>query len=260
MRARFGVMLLKFYLGTHIANWLGKEQLSDVPLFISRRQLFKRKTFPRATMGWALDSGGFTELNKYGEWTLTTTQYAQEVRRFRDEVGNLEWAAAQDWMCEPVVRKKTGKTTQEHQQLTVINFLELRNTHPDLPFVPVLQGWERDDYLRHIDDYARSGIDLANEPLVAIGSVCRRQASDEIASIVKELHNCGLSLHGFGVKLKGIEKAGHALKSSDSLAWSFTARYKDPLPGHEARHKNCANCLDFALLWREKIETVLKYD
>jgi hypothetical protein len=42
--------------------------------------------------------------------------------------------------------------------------------------------------------------------------------------------------------------AGDALVSADSMAWSARARREAPLPGHP--HKNCANCLEFALLWR----------
>lgn len=46
-----------FYLGTHMANWLGQ---TDVPLFVSHMRLRDRKTYPRALGPWALDSGAFT--------------------------------------------------------------------------------------------------------------------------------------------------------------------------------------------------------
>lgn len=51
-----------FYLGTSEVRWLGQ---ANVPLFISHRRLAPRKSFPRALTGWALDSGGFTELSMY---------------------------------------------------------------------------------------------------------------------------------------------------------------------------------------------------
>lgn len=44
-------------------------------------------------------------------------------------------------MCEPSMLKKTGKTVQEHQTLTINNFIELRQLAADLPIIPVLQGW-----------------------------------------------------------------------------------------------------------------------
>ena len=67
------------------------------------------------------------------------------VRRYRDEIGGLEWAAPMDWMCEPFMLAKTGLTVAEHQARTVANYLELRSLAPELPFVPVLQGWSLDN-------------------------------------------------------------------------------------------------------------------
>src|SRR4051812_16379806 len=127
-----------FFLGTHQPYWLNKVQY---PLFISARRLrssFKKKT-PIATCKWALDSGGFTELNKYGTWTISEKQYIEEIKKYQESIGNLQWAAAQDWMCEPFVLEKTQKTIKEHQQLTIENFLNLKNIDADLPIIPVLQ-------------------------------------------------------------------------------------------------------------------------
>jgi len=33
-----------------------------------------------------------------GAGPLTPEQYVAAVRRYRDEIGNLDWAAPQDWM------------------------------------------------------------------------------------------------------------------------------------------------------------------
>lgn len=89
--------------------------------------------------------------------------------------------------------------------------------------------------------FHRAGVDLAAEPLVGLGSVCRRQATAEIERIVTTLAGQGLRLHGFGVKTAGLGRYGWAPHSADSLAWSYAARREPALPGH--RHKNCANCL-----------------
>ncbi len=35
------------------------------------------------------------------------------------------------------------------------------------------------------------------------------------------------------------------------VAWSYDARRGEPLPGHA--HRNCANCLPYALRWRARI-------
>ena len=46
----------QFLLGTHQPGWL---RTAGVPLLVSDRRL------PAAEVPWALDSGGFTELQKY---------------------------------------------------------------------------------------------------------------------------------------------------------------------------------------------------
>jgi hypothetical protein len=115
--------------------------------------------------------------------------------------------------------------------------------------IPVLQGWTLDDYLAHADAYHRAGIDLAAEPVVGLGSVCRRQATSEIGAIVDRLHAEGIRLHGFGVKTDGLARYSYGLASTDSLAWSYGARRRPALPGCTG-HKNCANCPRAALAWR----------
>jgi|SRR6185437_2064008 len=244
-----------FFLGTHMPGWLADPRFAEVPLFVSRRRLVKRRTLPRAKGRWACDSGGFMELSLFGGWTVGPRQYAGEIRRFRDEIGGMAWAAPNDWMCEPGILRSTGLDVVEHQRRTVANLLELRSIAPDLPFVPVLQGWQVDDYLRCVDAYDRAGVNLRKEPVVGVGTVCRRQNTTEGARIVRKLAGLGLKLHGFGFKVTGLRACGDALVSADSLAWSFRARRSDPLPGHS--HKSCANCPDFALAWRGEIEAGL---
>lgn len=239
-----------FYLGTHAPNWLA---LLRFPLFVSRRRIARShvRRFPRAVARWALDSGGFSELSLHGSWRTTAERYVAEVRLWRDEIGKLEWAAVQDWMCEPFMLKKTGLSIAEHQRRTVQSYLELRGRAPEIQWLPVLQGWALGDYLRHVDVYRAAGVQLEQLPLVGLGSVCRRQATDEAVSIIEVLTGHGLKLHGFGFKEQGLKKAGHLLSSSDSMAWSTHARKRPPLPGHE--HKSCANCHVYASWWRSRL-------
>jgi hypothetical protein len=211
------------------------------------------KTLPRAVAGWALDSGAFTELSMNGKWITTPAEYIQMVQRFSDNIGKLEFAAPQDWMCEPFILSKTGYTVLIHQQLTVMNFLELKSKAPQLPWIPVLQGWNLADYQRHVESYKTSGVILNELPLVGLGSVCRRQSTTEVATIVSMLYKQGIRLHGFGIKLKGIAMIGKQLQSSDSLAWSFSGRRLGRRWCASGTHKNCANCLEYALFWREQI-------
>lgn len=250
---------MRFYLGTHMPHWLGQ---LDVPLFVSDRTLRKRRTVPVARGEWALDSGGFTELKDYGSWDRgpSPRQYAERVRRYGEEIGGLVWAAPQDWMCEPLMIDGgwaggqrfagTHLSVAEHQRRTVENFLELRRIAADLPFMPVLQGWTAEDYLRCVDLYADAGVELAEYPTVGLGSVCRRNATSEIIALVQTLARAGLRLHGFGVKTTGVAEYAPDLVSADSMAWSYAGRRED---GCTPSHKNEANCQRYALTWRARV-------
>lgn len=238
---------MRFYLGTHRPHWLG---LTDVPLFVSRRTLAGRATFPRASGPWALDSGGYTELAGTGRWSVSVADYAEEVLLYAAEVGRLDFAAPMDWMCEPSIRERTGLTVEQHQRNTCANFDYLRYRLGDL-VVPVLQGWEPDDYLRHVEMYGRYRVNLDAEPVVGVGSVCRRHADGSILKALRPLLGLGLSLHAFGVRGDVLRAVHDQLGSADSMAWSFDARYASPLRG--CTHARCANCLRYALRWRERL-------
>lgn len=233
-----------FFLGVHITSAQWWE--AAVPLCVSRRRMPKRK-IPTACAPWILDSGGFSELSEFGEWRTSEDDYVREVERWRS-VGQLVWVAPQDWMCEPFVLEKTGGSVAVHQQMTVENFLRLRDRLGPL-VIPVLQGWTRDDYHLCWATYEANGVDLEDEPVVGIGSVCRRQNTAEAGEIVRSL--APLRLHGFGVKLTGLESFGDALLSADSMAWSYSARNAAPM--RDCSHKSCANCLRYALRWRSNL-------
>lgn len=263
---------LAFYLGAHHPRWL---EHSPVPLMVSARTLAKyrrRRTnvfpppragysaptvdvFPNARVPWALDSGGFTELSMYGHWTLDADDYGGLVVKIMEAGGAPpDFAAPQDWMCEPAIRAKTGYTVADHQELTLHNYLQLVGEFPFVPWLPVLQGWTVEDYLAHADAYDQAGVDLTAEPRVGLGSVCRLQDTVKPATIAQALHDRGITrLHGFGIKVDGLASYGHLLASADSLAWSFGARRRRRrLPG--CMHPGpCNNCLTYALAWREQV-------
>jgi hypothetical protein len=238
---------VRFFLGTHLPSWLG---WLGVPLFVSHRRLVRLGRLPVAVESWALDSGGFSELSLHGQWQTTPAAYGRAILRYRDEIGSLAWAAPQDWMCEPPILSRTGRTVGFHQAATVASFLELRDRVGGV-VVPVLQGWRLGEYLACAERYRDAGVDLAAEPVVGLGSVCRRQGTGSIARIVTELAGCGFALHGFGVKTRGLGVYAQHLVSADSLAWSFSARRQPRLPG--CTHRSCANCARWALRWRDRV-------
>lgn len=250
-----------FYLGTHEPSWL---RTAGVPLFVARSRLARVARWRPATTRWAMDSGGFTELGTHGKWRFTVADYAEEIARAEDEIGMLDWAAPMDSMCEPQVLARTGRTVEAHQHETVERYLELVEL-TDTYVPPVLQGYEPDDYWRCAALYAEAGVDLLSKPVVGLGTVCRRQATKEIGRLVQGLSAAGLKLHGFGVKLDGLEQYGRLLESADSLAWSYGARKKahhygpDPDCPHGQDGKgSCSNCIRYALSWRADVIALMQ--
>ncbi len=238
---------MNFFLGTCNPEDVRK---TSVPLFISRRRLSRLKKLPQPCGPWALDSGAFTELSTFGRWTVDAMTYSSEVRNFMQRMPGLQWAAIQDWMCEEPIVKKTGLSVAEHQRLTVGSYTLLNQLAPDMPWCPVLQGWEKDQYWQHVRDYEAAGVDLRKFPVVGLGSVCRRQDTDMVEELIRELHDYGIRIHGFGFKIGGIERCARWMVSSDSMAWSYDARRAPPLPG--CPHRSCSNCLRYALDWRRR--------
>jgi hypothetical protein len=248
-----------FYLGTHKPRWLW-EPAADFPLFVSHRTLRHYRKLRPGTHRWVLDSGGFSELSQYGAWRTTAGEYVAAVRRYVRDIGCLDWAAPQDWMCEPSMLAATGLTVGQHQRRTIASFTELtgmwrRASDEPSPFVPILQGWALEDYQRCVTMYEDAGVDLAAYPAVGVGSVCRRQSTGEIGAIFGAL--AAYPVHGFGVKTLGIQRYGGDLTSCDSLAWSYDARRTAPMAGHT--HKSCANCLTYAKEWRGRLESATQY-
>lgn len=247
---------MRFYLGTPLPGWLDDADFEGVPLFVSRNRLLGHVAELRARTRWALDSGAFTEIARHGRWTVPARQYAREADRWRREVGRMDWASIQDWMCEPDMLAKTGRGVVEHQILTTRSLLELRDLEPSVQWVPILQGWANEDYLRHIDRYDRAGVDLTREPVVGVGSVCRRQDTREAEELMRALHRVGVRPHGFGFKQGGLVNAGRYMESADSMAWSYAARVR-PVRLEGCRHATCEYCPAWARLWRRRLLTAV---
>jgi hypothetical protein len=235
------------YVGSHHAS--ARWWALGIPLFVSVRTLKKRKRLPVAVAPWALDSGGFTELSTFHRWETTETEYVEQIERL-SSIGSLAWVAPQDWMCEPFMLASTGLTCREHQERTVASFMSLRERVGSL-VVPVLQGYEPREYDRCVQLYADAGVDLQAEPVVGLGSVCRRSRTLEAVRLVRYLSDYRLNLHGFGLKGGTYRALRYQLVSADSMAWSFDGRYTHkPSPDGKA---SCANCIHHAIAWRDRL-------
>lgn len=266
----------QFYVGAK-PNWhmtRGPRSKLDplplpVPAFVSYLQLRKIKALRPAVVRWALDSGGFTMLSTHGRWTIGPETFADDVRRYIAEVGCLDFVPVQDWMCEPQITAQTRKTVADHQRLTVQSYLDLRRLAPEVPWAPVLQGFEIRDYYQILALYQEAGVsleELQRAPRLGIGSVCRRQSTRQVAYMLREFRDgYGLeNMHGFGFKVTGLIYAARFLASADSFAWSkeayeTRAHNRPSSLGH--RHGasgGCQNCPDYAVRWRNRlIEKIL---
>jgi hypothetical protein len=175
---------------------------------------------------WIMDSGAFTEVSTHGGYRHSVREYAAEIRRWTDN-GRLLAAVSQDYMCEPWIVERTGLSVLRHQELTIERYdALLAEDVAGVYILPVLQGYEAADYVRHLSMY---GDRLSAGAWVGVGSVCKRNGSaraiETVLSAIKKVRP-DLQLHGFGLKATALKSAlvFDLLASADSMAWSFHAR------------------------------------
>ena len=265
---------MRFFLG--LSKWAHLAGLT-VPACVSLNTMPKTaRAIPRASAPVVVDGGGFTRVVLRGGWDTTPKEHVDQMQRAVYGLGRewVAWVAPQDMMCEPESLRATGLSLEEHQRRTVENYVELTTIAPQLPWLPVLQGWQLDDYLGCVELYELAGVDLSEVERVGVGSVCRRQATKEGIEIIATLVRRGLRVHAFGFKQTGLRalrkelsEAEWALLSADSMAWSRTARLEGicleghdrPGPGRRRGHQRCTSCREWALAWREEMLTSLPF-
>ena len=213
---------MRFFTGLH--------QPSDAKhfdaAFVSVNRLKNRKSDFQVG-DWIMDSGAFSEISRHGEYRTEVAEYAKQIERWKI-CGNLLAAVTQDYMCEKFILEKTGMTIQEHQEKTIARYDELLRYETGVYIMPVLQGYEPKDYIRHLAMY---GSRLAHGAWVGIGSVCKRNGDPraiENVLLAIHQHRPDLKLHGFGLKSTALKSGivDQLLYSADSMAWSFQARMK----------------------------------
>lgn len=171
-----------------------------------------------------MDSGAFTEISTHGKYTRSVEEYVHQIERFRSN-GNLQIAVSQDYMCEPFIVQKTGLSVPIHQELTLERWLQIQ-VLTSFPIMPVLQGFEKQDYLHHLKMYGKS---LTYGMWIGVGSICKRNTNPlVVAEILLGIKSArpDLRLHGFGLKTTALKYklVRDCLHSADSMAWSFRAR------------------------------------
>ena len=212
---------MKFYVGIHQPRQAQYVEHA----FISVNRVRSRKR-PVPSSDWILDSGAFRELEQFGSYRHDVREYAETVNRLAAVNAGLTAAVAQDWMCEPFMLQKTGRTIIEHQQFTIQRYDALHPLIRGVHLMPVLQGYALDDYLLHLQQY---GCRLTNGMYVGIGSLCKRNSrigAIETILIAIKRQRPDLRLHGFGIKTTSLASGvvRECLFSADSMSWSWAAR------------------------------------
>jgi len=219
---------MQFYLGTHVLSHPFHFQRCCISVNrlwrYDKYGILHRRVSDFLVNDWIMDSGAFTEISTYGKYRFPIEDYAIQVNRWR-VCGNLELAVAQDYMCEPSILTKTGLTVEKHQKLTIERYDALINI-TDVPIMPVLQGYDPQEYVNHVEMYEDR---LHYGMRVGVGSVCKRNSNPQsIVAILEAIKNArpDLRLHGFGLKTTALANLYilSLLHSADSMAWSYRAR------------------------------------
>lgn len=234
---------MKFYLGTHQPYFANRV---NIPWFISIVRILKRNEKLQG-QDWILDSGGFTQVGKLGEYQISEDEYLDSIALHQPNC-----AFCQDWMCEAHILEKTGLTVVEHQERTLESYLSLSKRSHRIR--PVLQGWTPRQYAEHVTMYRKAGVDMGQ--LFGVGTVCSRNGnSSAIRKVLQSIHDAQsrIRLHGFGLKTTALMNwhIVSMLESADSMAWCRDGSNKKLCSW--CPNKSCSNCLEYALLWRKKV-------
>lgn len=172
--------------------------------------------------GGAPDSFKDGDMAETGDYVTSDDAYLDYVT----ETGADLWSL-RDYPCESDVLETHDRAVADHQRMTIDRHRSLIDLAADRGIdgqpVAVVQGWTVDDYLEHIDAHREAG---TLTDYVGIGSICRRNADDEIQDIILAVRDAlpaRCRIHAFGVKLPVLEKSGvlDALASADSCAYDY---------------------------------------
>jgi hypothetical protein len=263
---------MNFYVGLHMPSHADRFKRC----MISVNRLRDRKSEVPGTCAIMLDSGSFTEVERNGRFAWSGGRW----QKFADAVecivernpGRIVAAVQPDFMCEPGMREKLNSSTITNIGHTVDMYMHLMdrwNGKPPCYILPVLQGYEPEDYVRCLYDFG-SNISPPETPSrewtfgllgerylkrgawVGVGSVCKRNTDPkQIVAVLRAIKDLrpDLRLHGFGVKLTALRdpEVRSLLYSADSMAWSFHARM----------HGRSGNDVNEAIQYVHKVEREL---
>ena len=174
----------------------------------------------------ALDSAGFVAAHRYRAFPWETNDYL-------DLAGSAPWIwwASQDWCVEQEIARDEDAVLDRISGTVRLNMQCLNGAQRcgiAHNFVPVIQGWCPEHYLRCVDRMPF----VLDCPLIGVGSMCRRHLGgpNGILHVLEALESAfagtGTRFHLFGLKSQGIQHAAMnpRVASSDSQAYGVAAR------------------------------------
>lgn len=229
------------------AYLLNEHKNIELGFMLSTNRIKSRKKEIRNKGKWMLDSGAFTQILQHGKFVISEDKYVEIIKRHEDK--NLVCAVTQDYMCEPFILEKTGKTVREHIRMTVQRYFnilkKMRKAGCKTMLLPVLQGIEAQDYIECLDLYEdgwrklqnlygmlyRFGGDAFTLPnRIGFGSMCKRNGNPgEVEAIIDQMHHrlTKFHIHLFGFKTTGLNfkwDIASRIHSADSFAYSMRDR------------------------------------
>ena len=176
-----------------------------------------------------IDSGGFYSAFKGHTYPLK--DYVRFVSSLAMRFPRVEvWFATRDYPCEPELLKKHNYTVVGQIEKTIRDTLMiirlLKNKPSNLTLIPIRQGWAIKDYELCIEKMYENEI-IDHYEIIGIGSTCRRYKDYEVAKIIRRIYNLipGKKFHAFGLKRSAWGLVSTYLFSTDTLAYSLSARY-----------------------------------
>lgn len=220
---------------------------------------FRKPNLPAHVTRWAADCGGYVATKINGDYTYNVASYVGWL-------GSADcpprWAAMMDYCSEEEITGLNDGVIAQRQRWTTeyARYTVQQYGHAPWAWVPTVQGWDVESYVRHARQLAPlvrqlqsiyfhrveqlwdaydgdgepDGLALAQDNLdafrVGIGTLCRRTTTAQIHEIVAAVAGelPGVGLHLWGVKLKALGRGlPRQVVSVDSAAWN--GRFKSDL-------------------------------
>lgn len=166
-----------------------------------------------------IDSGGFQATSS---WDMEFPYEPKELFDWAESI-DADLVACPDFACEPELHEtsvmdRIHRTVEEH----ALAYAQYKDGDYTFELVPVLQGYEPEQYRRCIELYEREGF---IEDYMAIGTVCKRDSVDSIHRVLETLerHLPDTEWHMFGMTLNAWKdrRLWGRFKSADTAAWNW---------------------------------------